>query len=110
VRIESFEIKPRAGEYKRNFADLTLHVKNVGEMRVKAWRLGVRFDDAFGSLLVTLKLTDGSADLAPGGTGKASFEFEDNQFIKDEVYDKLLSYSVENLEATIATCDTSFAE
>ena len=81
-----------------HLVDLSLFVEN---------NFGVRIDDAFGTELLRVQLTDGTANLAPDGTGKASFGFEDNQFISDEPYDKLLSYSVENLKAVIASCEVS---
>lgn len=52
-------------------------------------------------------MTDGAADIAPGATKQASFSWEDNQFIDDEPYDKLVAYSKENLRLELTEVQLS---
>ncbi len=110
VSIEGFDISREAGEYERHFAVLSLRVKNNSDKRVKAWRLAISIRDTFGTEQVAVQLTDGQANVAPGMTDKASFKFEDNQFIEDEPYDNLVAYSPENLTVTIKQCQVSLAD
>lgn len=79
-------------------AVLTLYVINNTTKRIKAWRALVVIKNAFGDVLFRTRLTDGTANIAIGGTEKASFRWKDNQFIAGEPYDKILSYSKENLK------------
>ena len=78
---------------------LTLHIKNNTSQRIKAWRLNLRVTNSFGDELVpSIQLTSGSANLKPGKIQKANFSWEDNEFLGDEVYDKLSGYSKETLQ------------
>ena len=77
---------------------LTLYVKNNTSKRIKAWRAHTIVKNSFGDVLLKLTLTDGSANIAPGATEAAPFGWENNPFISDEPYDKLTSYSKENLK------------
>ena len=78
-------------------AVLTLMVKNNTSQRIKAWKGLLIVKNAFGDVLFRVRLTDGTANIAPGQIAEASYSWEDNQFIDDEVYDKLVAYSKENL-------------
>ena len=55
-----------------------------------------------GDLLLRSELTDGTADLVPGATGKAGFSWENNQFIDKEPYNRLSGYMKESLKVQIA--------
>lgn len=97
--IRALDVNVRAQRYSKA-ARLTLNVRNNTDQRVKGWRAWVRFTDPFGDELFDIQLTSGTADIAPGETGEARFEFEDNQFLDGEPYDKLVAYSAENITIT----------
>jgi len=78
-------------------AMLTLMVKNNTSKRIKAWKGLLIVKNAFGDILFRTRLTDGTANIHPGQIAKASYSWEDNQFVDDEPYDKLVVYSKENL-------------
>lgn len=88
-------------------AVLTLKVKNNTPKRIKAWKAVVVVRNAFGDVLLRARLTDGTADIAPRATEEASFSWEDNRFIDDEPYDKLVAYSKENLRLELTEVQLS---
>ena len=102
LELVNFDVKglPVNTDVSRYSAEavLTLYVKNNTTKRIKAWKALVVIKNAFGDVLFRTRLTDGTANIAIGETEKASFSWEDNQFIVDEPYDKILSYSKENLK------------
>jgi len=88
-------------------AVLTLHVKNNTSNKIKAWQAVLIIKNPFGDTLLRVRLTDGSANIMPGRTAKASFSWEDNQFIDDEPYDKLVAYSKENMQLELTDVQLS---
>lgn len=88
-------------------AVLTLKVRNNTQKRIKAWKAVVIIKNAFGDVLFRARLTDGTANIGPGETEQASFSWEDNQFIEDEPYDKLVAYSEENLRVELTEVQLS---
>ena len=105
LQLINFDVKRLPVNYDvsryRPKAVLTLYLKNNTSKRIKAWRALIIVKNAFGDVLFRARLTDGSANIPPGGTEKASFSWEDNQFIDDEPYDKLVAYSKENIKIEI---------
>lgn len=95
-RVELVAENARAGRY-HDSARLTLTLRNDGEQTVSAWRAIMVVQDPFGDELFRIQLTDGRADIAPGGTSDATFGFDDNPFIDGEPYDKLAGYNADNL-------------
>ncbi len=102
LELVDFDVKglPVNTDVSRYSAEavLTLYVKNNTSKRIKAWKALVVIKNGFGDILFRTRLTDGTANIAPGATEKASFSWEDNQFISDEPYDKIMAYSKENLK------------
>ena len=78
---------------------LSVKVKNNTNARISGWRGVLILSNGFGDTVFRGRLTDGTANIKPGGVAEAGFSWEDNQFIKDEPFDKLMAYSVENLAA-----------
>ena len=109
LSIESFSTELRSGTYEE-FAGITFVIRSSSERQVKAWRLGIIFDDPFGNELFVGAFNNGSAAIPPGETEDAPFSYKDNQFIDDEPYDYLGAYAVENLELEIVLCEVSFVE
>ena len=105
LQLIDFDVKRLPVNYDvsryRPKAILTLYLKNNTSKRIKAWKALIIVKNAFGDVLFRARLTDGSANIPPGGTEKASFSWEDNQFIDDEPYDKLVAYSKENIKIEI---------
>ena len=94
--VELLGENPRAGRYSKA-ANLTLVVRNETAQTITAWRVQAQFLDPFGDELFQIQLTSGTSSIASGATGNAVFQFEDNQFIDGEGYDKLASYTPSNI-------------
>ena len=110
VSIESFDVRRRQGDYEQEFVQLLLKIRNDGSERVKAWQMTVAIVDVFGEQVVLTKLTEGSASIQPGEFGLTVFGSKDNPFIDDQPYDRLVSYSAENLTIQIKDCKVSVGE
>lgn len=89
-----------AGRYNED-ALLVLTIQNDSDQIVKAYKLTVEVHNAFGDVMHTLHLTSGDSMINPHETEDATYKFDDNPFIDDEVYDSLTSYSVDNLSIVI---------
>lgn len=85
----------RVGRYSDELI-LTLILKNNTDKTIKAWRCFLVVKNPFGAILFETRLRDNVANIEPGEIGMAPFKWEDNQFINDEPFDKLMSY--ENLK------------
>ncbi|MBI2566888.1 MAG: hypothetical protein HYV63_07655 [Candidatus Schekmanbacteria bacterium] len=110
LEITRFDTTTQEDKYDRKHAVLLLVLRNSSSSRIKAWKLTARLKNVFGDELFTTRLTDGTADLGAGATGRAPFDFEDNQFDDSDQYSRLTAYSVENLRIEILDCQVSFAE
>lgn len=105
ISFSKFDVVKRdadvdSGRYS-NDALLVLTIKNETDKIIKAYRLTIEVRNAFGDVMHTIKLTSGDSMIYPQETEDASFKFDDNQFIDDEVYDSLTAYSIDNLSLTI---------
>lgn len=87
---------PDAYEFS-NRIRITLRIKNNGERRIKAWRAVLVVKNSFGDTILTSQITDGTANIIPGQVAEASYVWEDNQFIENEPYDRLMAYDSSNL-------------
>jgi len=105
LQLIDFEIDCLPENYDLNrfrpSVKLTLHLKNNTVRRIKAWRVTLIAENSFGDILFKSRLTDGTADIKKENIEKSSFIFKDNIFIDDQPYDKLVSYSKENLKISI---------
>jgi hypothetical protein len=101
LELVSFQTKRLPVDYEASRfspeAVLELSVRNNTSQRIKAWKALLTVKNAFGDVLFRVRLTDGTANIESGQSKKASFGWEDNQFIDGEPYDKLVAYSKENL-------------
>lgn len=95
--IKGLPINTSVSRYSAE-AVLTLYVKNNTSRKIKGWKILIGIKNSFGDTLFHTRLTNGMSNIDPGETEKASFSWEDNQFIADEPYDKILAYSKENLK------------
>ena len=73
-------------------ARLSLTVRNTTNSRIVAWRGVLVVTDPFGDEQFRVQITDGTANLSPGATGEVIFSWEDNEFIDDEPFDKLVAF------------------
>ena len=101
------------GHHKRNTSvdmgnqvKLTLFVMNDSSATIRGWRGTLDVSDPFGDPLVSVQLTAGDSPIRPGDFRNVDFEWEDNQFIDDEVYDKLAQYPTANLTLTLNSVQT----
>jgi hypothetical protein len=80
---------------------ITLQVHNNGTRNIKAWRATLLVKNTFGDIILSSQLTDGTAAIAPGQTAEASYIWEDNPYIPDEPFDRLMAYDVSNLKPAL---------
>ena len=106
LTLESFQKKVLYQDYDigryQDRVVLTLFVKNNSEREIKGWRALMTVKNPFGELLFDCELTAGDQKIKPGKTEKADFGWEDNPFIHDQPYDKLMGYSEENLKIELS--------
>ena len=87
-------------------AILTLYVLNDTNAPIRGWRGDLQVTDPFGDDLVSVELTAGDSPLGPGDIRNVVFEWENNPYIDDEVYDKLAAYDGTSLTVTLGTVRT----
>ena len=113
ITLQNFEITPRFKNYDlERYSDdviLSLYVKNNSGKKITGYRLFVRLRNAFGDHLSNLTLTVGDSILEPGEEDFPQFLWEDNQFIEEEVYDYLVTYSASNLKLTLTDAVVIYA-
>jgi hypothetical protein len=101
IEIVNFNVINRDVDYNQNRYSkdvlLELIIKNVSGRKIRGYKIIVEVQNAFGDRMNTLSLTSGNSVIENDQTENAMFRFEDNQFIQDEVYDNLISYSKDNL-------------
>ena len=85
---------------------LTLYVLNDTDAPIHGWRGDLQITDPFGDDLVAVELTAGDSPLGPGDIRNAVFEWEDNPYSEDEVYDKLAAFEGNGLTVTLASVRT----
>jgi hypothetical protein len=113
MTVLDFEIIPLSKNYDLNrFSDevvLLLSVRNDSGKKITGYRLFITVANAFGDHLRNLQLTCGDSVLEPGAEDFPEFLWEDNQFIDDEVFDDLVSFSKTNLRLTLTDVVVVFA-
>lgn len=97
LKFLSYTTEEVAGEYSRNYLNFTIEVKNTTDRHITGWRIWLDVQNKFGDMVSSMTLTNGNASLGPGETETATFTWEDNEFMDDDVYSKLTGYSKENL-------------
>lgn len=73
-------------------------IKNATSNPIKAWSARLTAKNAFNKTILETNLESNVSDILPGETESASFIWEDNKFINDETYDKVMATSDENLK------------
>ena len=106
LTLERFKMKYVPQDYESDrYSDevrLILFVKNNSNKEIKAWKALMTGKNPFEEELFTCNLTSGASNIKPGKTEKATFGWEDNPFIDGQPYDKLMSYSEENLKIELS--------
>lgn len=97
LSILGHKVERTQGKYGRNFVGLKLDIKNNGSRRVTAYKISVSLQTKLGTKIGVFQLTSESSSIEPGDVSTDTYNWEDNQFIKDEMYDKLAGVSSENL-------------
>lgn len=81
---------------------LTLTVKNMGETRIKAWKARMLAKNSFGEVLFQANLSSDSSSIPPAEVEDAPFQWENNPFMENEIFDKLAATSDENLSIELS--------
>lgn len=102
-------LQTATSEYGRESIQFMPRFKNISEKTIVATKFVSVFENSFGDEVFSIK---GETDekVAPGQTSSAMiyYVFENNPFISDEPYDKLLSMVV-NKAGTVRTTFTDIA-
>ena len=89
-------------ENSRDRVQLTLHIYNNSEEKVRAWKAILTVKDPFGEQLFKQRLTSGSSSIEPKETKKITFEWKDDPEEKREPYDYLLIYNPDVLKIELS--------
>lgn len=81
----------KRGEYGQNFIRFMPIFKNISEKRIVGVKFTARFLNSFGEEILSFS-GDSDEPISPGKTSTHNlfYNFEDNQFVPAERYDKLL--------------------
>lgn len=103
IKTTSHYFKHHENEYKQKFIRFMPIFENVSDRKITAVRFTSKFLDPFGDEIFTLN-GDSDEMIMPDKktTSNMFYNFEDNPFISDQPYDKLLS-SVINKTGKIQT-------
>jgi len=112
--IASHDVNVGAGEYSQKIVNLTLTIKNNGIKRVAAYKVVLDVSTKLGSKIGTLTLRSEDSSIGPLETTSDTFSWEDNPFIRDEIFDRLAGISNENLivkllDQTVVKTDQALA-
>ena len=104
IEVTSHFFKKHIGKYEKYSIRFMPIFKNNYNKSIKAVKFDSTFLDPFGDKIYTLKEGKSEVSISPGKTSKTTlfYFWEDNQFINDQPYDKLLS-SVTNSNGSIDT-------
>lgn len=97
LSLVGFDLGLRSDKYSRNFAELTLKVKNNGRSTVTAFEIVVTISSKLGRKIGRFTLTNESVSIESLETAEVTYSWKDNPFIAGEVYDSLSAVSTENL-------------
>jgi hypothetical protein len=91
VEFKDAYFEHNAGEYGQNFVRFMPIFKNVSEKRIVGVKFTAQFLNSFGEEIFTFS-GDSDESVSPNeiSTHRLFYNFEDNQFISGEAYDKLL--------------------
>lgn len=101
LKLVASIVETTSDKYDRESVHLKMHLQNQGASRVSAYKITVKVSTKLGTKIGQFELTSESSSIDPMQVTTDTYSWENNQFIGDEVYDRLSSVSSENLVVTL---------